>query len=207
MRGISLHPRFATQLSSSNPGEHIGESARLISCFQLLDEIHRKSEKVLVFIESIAMQEWMSFTLKERYNLGKLPGRIFGDTSAEKRTQVVEQFQTSPKQCFDVLILSPRAAGVGLTLTAATHVIHLSRWWNPAVEDQCTDRAYRIGQTRDVTVYYLQAVHPLYGNGSFDCILNELLIRKRALSRGMLMPAETGEELDQMLERLKSSVT
>ncbi|NBT05519.1 MAG: DEAD/DEAH box helicase [Betaproteobacteria bacterium] len=207
IRGISLHPRFATQLSSSNPEEHIGESARLISCFQLLDQIHRKNEKVLVFIESIAMQEWMSFTLKERYNLGKFPGRIFGDTSAEKRTQVVEQFQTSPKQCFDVLILSPRAAGVGLTLTAATHVIHLSRWWNPAVEDQCTDRAYRIGQTRDVTVYYLQAVHPLYGNGSFDCILNELLIRKRALSRGMLMPAETGEELDQMLERLNSSVT
>jgi len=66
----------------------------------------------------------------------------------------VDRFQVGPDE-FDVMILSPRAGGVGLTLTHANHVIHLSRWWNPAVEDQATDRAHRIGQTRVVTSYKL----------------------------------------------------
>ena len=202
IRGISLHPRFAGDKSSSDVDQYIGESARLISCFELLDEIYQRKEKVLVFVESIAMQEWMSFALKERYRLSKSPGRIFGETSAEKRTAIVDGFQSASKGAFDVLILSPKAAGVGLTLTAATNVIHLTRWWNPAVEDQCTDRAYRIGQTADVNVYYLQAIHPLYGKGSFDCILNELLIRKRSLSKGMLMPVETGDELNEIFTLL-----
>src|SRR5258708_16707094 len=72
--------------------------------------------------------------------------------------------------------------------TIANHVIHLSRWWNPAVEDQCTDRVYRIGQDRTVHVYYPMAVHPLYGESSFDALLNALLTRKRDLSRRMLLP-------------------
>ena len=70
------------------------------------------------------------------------------------------------------------------------------------MEDQCTDRAYRIGQTKEVNVYYLQAVHPLYGDDSFDCILDQLLTKKRALSTGMLMPTETGDELDEIFQRL-----
>ena len=86
------------------------------------------------------------------------------------------------------MILSPRAGGVGLTLTSANHVIHLSRWWNPAVEDQCTDRVYRIGAKRDVHVYYPLAVHPLYSEGSFDELLHALLERKRLLSHRMLVP-------------------
>src|SRR5216683_1888446 len=75
-----------------------------------------------------------------------------------------------------------------ITLTSANHVIHLSRWWNPAVEDQCTDRVYRIGQDRTVHIYYPMAVHPLYGESSFDALLNALLSRKRDLSRRMLLP-------------------
>ena len=117
----------------------------------------------------------------------------------------MERFQVGPADCFDVLILSPKAAGVGLTLTAATHVVHVTRWWNPAVEDQCTDRAYRIGQTKDVAVYYLQAIHPLYGDASFDRILDQLLLKKRQLSKGMLMPMETGDELDEIFKQLADS--
>jgi hypothetical protein len=148
------------------------------------------------------MQEWLAFYLRERYQLKLHPARINGDTSADRRTAIVDRFQSGPEGEFDVLLLSPMAAGVGLTLTAATHVIHLTRWWNPAVEDQCTDRAYRIGQTKDVKVYYLQAVHPLYGDGSFDCVLDQLLSRKRTLSRGMLVPLETGDELDEIFKDL-----
>jgi hypothetical protein len=92
------------------------------------------------------------------------------------------------------MLLSPKAGGVGLTLTAANHVIHLSRWWNPAVEDQCSDRAYRIGQSRDVHIYYPMAIAPEEPERSFDLKLNELMARKRDLSRTMLMPMEFGKQ-------------
>jgi hypothetical protein len=110
-----------------------------------------------------------------------------GEISGEKRQGIVDKFQSNRRE-FDVMILSPRAGGVGLTLTSANHVIHLSRWWNPAVEDQCTDRVYRIGQDQTVHVYYPIAVHPLYGDGSFDVLLDKLLAEKRELSKRMLIP-------------------
>jgi SNF2 family DNA or RNA helicase len=204
IRGISLHPSFAEERSLSGGDEYVAASARLASCLKLLDGIRAKGEKALVFVESLAMQEWLAFYLRERYQLERHPARIFGDTSADRRTAIVDRFQSQPQGEFDVLLLSPKAAGVGLTLTAATHVIHLTRWWNPAVEDQCTDRAYRIGQSKDVYVYYLQAIHPLYGDGSFDCILDKLLTRKRTLSKGMLMPLETGDELEEIFRELAS---
>ena len=99
------------------------------------------------------------------------------------------------------MILSPRAGGVGLTFTAATHVIHLSRWWNQAVEDQCTDRAYSIGQTSPVTVHLLLAVLPGREEESFDRKLDELLARKRHLSRELLhLPAGTDADRDELFE-------
>jgi HJR/Mrr/RecB family endonuclease len=125
--------------------------------------------------------------IKTRYGLKKRPMQINGDVAGEKRQKMVDEFQTH-RGIFDVMILSPRAGGVGLTLTSANNVIHLSRWWNPAVEDQCTDRVYRIGQDRTVHVYYPMAVHPHYGESTFDELLNALLTRKRDLSQRMLMP-------------------
>ncbi len=86
------------------------------------------------------------------------------------------------------MILSPRAGGVGLTLTAANHVIHLSRWWNPAVEDQCTDRVFRIGQRRTVHVYLPIARHPDFGDYSFDIKLDSLMEVKRETNRRVLAP-------------------
>ena len=85
------------------------------------------------------------------------------------------------------MILSPRAGGVGLTLTRANHVIHLARWWNPAVEDQCTGRALRIGQSRTVHVHVPIGT---LGDGrrSFDQNLHDLLERKRRLMRDALLP-------------------
>ena len=202
IRGISLHPSFAEESSITGGDDYVAVSARLTSCLKILDEVKAKGDKALVFVESLAMQEWLAFYLRERYQLKLHPARIYGDTSADRRTAIVDRFQSGPEGEFDVLLLSPKAAGVGLTLTAATHVIHLTRWWNPAVEDQCTDRAYRIGQTKNVQVYYLQAVHPLYGDGSFDCVLDQLLSRKRTLSKGMLVPLETGDELDEIFKAL-----
>ncbi|WP_189354631.1 C-terminal helicase domain-containing protein, partial [Mesorhizobium sp. M2A.F.Ca.ET.039.01.1.1] len=85
-----------------------------------------------------------------------------------------------------------------LTITAANHVIHLSRWWNPAVEDQCNDRVFRIGQDKPVTVYIPIARHPVYGEGSFDIKLNALLERKRTLSRDMLVPPVWETDIDEL---------
>src|SRR5690606_2399221 len=112
---------------------------------------------------------------------------INGSLAGQKRKERVHVFQE--RRGFDVMLLSPRARGGGLTITAANHVIHLSRWWNPAVEDQATDRVYRIGQKRDVHVHVPLAIHPVLGDGSFDALLHQLLEKKRTLSRGVLAPA------------------
>jgi hypothetical protein len=82
---------------------------------------------------------------------------------------------------------------VGLNITAANHVIHYGRWWNPAKEDQATDRAYRIGQRRPVTVYYPVLHHPGEPTQGFDVKLDELVSRKRAMARQLLEPSGAGD--------------
>jgi hypothetical protein len=115
---------------------------------------------------------------------------INGDTPIPQRQAIVNRFQRhlSKDHGFDLLVLGPKAAGTGLTLTAATHVIHLSRWWNPAVEEQCNDRVHRIGQTRPVTVHVPMAIHEGYREQSFDCLLQSLMMRKRRLASSALWP-------------------
>lgn len=95
---------------------------------------------------------------------------------------------------FDVIIISPKAGGVGITLTAANHIIHMERWWNPAVEDQCNDRTYRIGQKNDVHIYTPVAMHPQLRERSFDLVLDSILESKRKLAKSLLVPAEISPE-------------
>jgi HJR/Mrr/RecB family endonuclease len=187
LRGVSLHPIWPPAGEISDQRAFIEQSARLMEAFVILDEIAARREKALIFLESLELQEHLALMIKRRYGLKRRPMQINGEIGGEKRQRLVDEFQTE-RGTFDVMILSPRAGGVGLTLTTANHVIHLSRWWNPAVEDQCTDRVYRIGQDQTVHVYYLVAVHPLYGAGSFDELLDALLTRKRVLSSRMLVP-------------------
>jgi SNF2 family DNA or RNA helicase len=124
---------------------------------------------------------------------------INGQTPSAKRQAHVDAFQNAGPG-FDVMVLAPRAAGVGLTLTAANHVIHLSRWWNPAVEDQCNDRVYRIGQDKPVTVYCPMSRHPAIGDQSFDLKLNDLLSRKRSMSQSLLVPQESDSDYTTLFE-------
>ena len=203
MRSSSLHPEPANSSLAQEPNAYISESARLSQCIQLLDQIHSLGEKALVFVESIDMHEWLAPVLKYRYQMNHTPERIYGAVSAAKRQGIVDRFQSPANKGFDVLLLSPKAAGVGLTLTAATNVIHLTRWWNPAVEDQCTDRAYRIGQTKPVNVYYPRALHPVYGPSSFDVIIHNLLENKRGLSRGVLVPNDEKQTIDDLINGLE----
>ncbi|WFU42741.1 SNF2-related protein [Bradyrhizobium sp. CB82] len=187
LRGVSLHPIWPPAGEIKDPKSFIEQSARLAETFSILDEIASRKEKALIFLESLELQEHLAPIIKSRYGLARRPMQINGEISGDKRQAFVDQFQQQ-RGMFDVMILSPRAGGVGLTLTAANHVIHLSRWWNPAVEDQCTDRVYRIGQDRTVHIYYPMAIHPSYGDSSFDALLNALLARKRNLSARMLVP-------------------
>ena len=127
---------------------------------------------------------------------------INGKVAGAARQARVDRFQDAPGG-FDVMLLSPRAGGVGLTLTRANHVVHLARWWNPAIEDQSTARVLRIGQERPVTVHIPLAVLP-NGKASFDENLHALLERKRTLMRDALMPPE--EQPDELADMLRDSL-
>ncbi len=195
LRLISLHPSPDEQLEDE---AFISASARLTACCNILDAIAAKGEKALIFIEFLKFQAKLTGLFQRRYKLTRAPMIISGEVAGPKRQESVRAFQNAASG-FDVMILSPRAAGVGLTLTAANHVIHLTRWWNPAVEDQCTDRAHRIGQVRPVTVHLPIAVYPADADRSFDINLDALLARKRKLAADILAaPAPTSDDEDNL---------
>ncbi|WP_092954269.1 DEAD/DEAH box helicase [Falsiroseomonas stagni] len=199
IRRISLHPDPDAPLPDA---DYIGRSARLSACFDVLDEVAHHREKALIFLDDLSMQANLAALIQRRYRLPSAPLLINGGVAGLDRQRRVDRFQNGGSE-FDVMILSPRAGGVGLTLTAATHVIHLSRWWNPAVEDQCTDRAYRIGQNRPVTVHTLLALLPGAEDDSFDVRLDDLLSRKRRLSRELLQPPAGGDQdRDELFQRV-----
>lgn len=198
LRGISLHPDRTGEANAYDAAwrmSWINSSARVQKTITLLEDIRGRSDKALVFLEDRAMQQTFAAAIAEHLNLPARPPVINGTMVGRQRQEIVDAFQKAPTG-FDLLILSPRAAGIGLTITAANHVIHLSRWWNPAVEDQCNDRAFRIGQTKDVTIHLPMAIHPTHGAGSFDQKLHDLLERKRSLSRDMLAPPISERDVD-----------
>jgi SNF2 family DNA or RNA helicase len=201
LKKISIHSEDIDSEMAEDANKYVNGSSKYIALFKILDEAYSKNEKVLVFVEYKNLHEWLSVYIKHRYKMNHFPNRIFGSVSAEERTNIVERFQEAGSG-FDLLLLSPKAAGVGLTLTAASKVVHFTRWWNPAVEDQCTDRAYRIGQKNDVTVYYPISEHPIFGEGSFDFILDALLNQKRSLSKEVLMPVINNQELEDIEDKL-----
>ena len=151
-----------------------------------------------MFVDDLKVQARLTGLIQRRYRLATAPMVINGTVAGSSRQARVERFQQAGDH-FDVMILSPRAGGVGLTLTRANHIIHLSRWWNPAVEDQCNGRALRIGQTRPVTVHVPLAT--LSQGRSFDQNLHALLSRKRRLMHEALLPPEATEsERRELLE-------
>jgi hypothetical protein len=197
IRAVSLHPRPDETLDDQS---FISLSARFSLAFDVLDQVARLGEKALIFIEFKLIQAQLASLIQRRYKLDHAPMIINGEVSGAGRQERVRKFQS--RGGFDVLILSPKAGGVGLTLTAANHVIHLSRWWNPAVEDQCTDRVYRIGQERPVHVYYPLAIHPEHPDFTFDKLLHALIERKRTMSRNLLAPpAATDSDIRNLVEQ------
>jgi SNF2-related domain/Restriction endonuclease/Helicase conserved C-terminal domain len=150
-----------------------------------LECIKNQSEKAIVFCEFRNIQRLLQHYIEEVFRYR--PDIINGDASASanhiaSRQKRIKAFQAQPG--FGVIILSPMTAGFGVNIQAANHVIHYTRTWNPAKEDQATDRAYRIGQKKDVYVYYPVVCAEDFS--TFDVKLDELLNRKRVLAGDML---------------------
>ena len=203
-RKISLHPWLASDEERDDLNGFVSSSARVTECFKALEEIRKLGEKVLLFVDSRRMQKWMRVAIQSAFSLPELPVVLSGEVPGPKRQEIVNRFQNLPPG-FAVILLSPRAAGIGLTLTAANHVIHLERWWNPAVEDQCTDRVYRIGQDKAVHVILPLAQHPdpKLAPVSFDLTLDQLMTRKRVRSREILDPPSLGDgEAEELFKRV-----
>lgn len=207
LREVSEHPYlYDSTLLNHETDEIVETSARLQATIKFLDEIKKKGEKVIIFVERKETQKMLQKLCLERY--GIITKIINGDTPSivkrnmpnkQSRQSSIDEFQAVDG--FNVIIMSPVAAGMGLNVTAANHVIHYSRHWNPAKENQATDRAYRIGQTKDVFVYYPMAVRA--DIKSFDETLDDLLSRKTSLATSTIFPTERvevkQEEIGQML--------
>jgi hypothetical protein len=201
IRSVSVHPDLEARVQDA---DFIALSGRLSATFDILRRIRLQGARALVFIESRQMQYRFVELARAEFGLSQID-LINGSTPISKRQAIVNRFQRHLEHDggFDMLVLGPKAAGTGLTLTAATHVIHLSRWWNPAVEEQCNDRVHRLGQHKPVSIHLPLAIHPGYREQSFDLLLQSLMQRKRRLASSALWPmgdaTEDAEQLQKML--------
>ncbi|GAB2749484.1 DEAD/DEAH box helicase [Amycolatopsis magusensis] len=160
------------------PGPLDGRSGKLAAFEELLEVMLDAGESVLVFSQYVGMCRLLETWLAER----GLPAQLLsGSVPLGERDRMVQRFQAGESPVF---LLSLKAGGVGLNLTRATQVIHYDRWWNPAVEDQATDRAYRIGQDRPVQV------HRLITEGTVEERIGTLLTRKRTLANTIIGTGE-----------------
>ena len=134
-----------------NLKEIISKSKKLKRLVEMTEEVILNKEKVLIFTQFTQMGDIIKEVLKHKFNLEIL--YFHGGVSEPKRKEIVDKFQSNDIDGPPIMVLSLKAGGTGLNLTQGTTVIHFDRWWNPAVEDQATDRAYRIGQKSIVNVY------------------------------------------------------
>ena len=174
----------------AGPDVHLKNSPKLAWMLSELEVIKSRGEKAIVFTEIREIQIALKYFLYERFGLK--PFIVNGDS--DNRQTYIDKF--SANAGFDVIILSPLAAGAGLNVVAANHVFHFTRAWNPAKEAQATDRAYRIGQERDVIVYcptIVDTADMLYS--TFEERLDQLLKQKAALASTTI----DGDDLSQML--------
>ncbi len=204
LREISIHQNLQDSALPELPQSVRGvrdfmfRSGKMTSVLSILDEIKVRQQKVIIFAMNKRLQTLLKLALVRIYGIHI--EIINGDTKAvtsskkgaeETRKGLIGRFESEPG--FGVIIMSPIAAGSGLTVVGANNVIHLERHWNPAKEAQATDRVYRIGQQRDVNVYLPMALHPQ--SNSFDLNLHKLLSNKTTLKDAVITPEEVSPEM------------
>jgi SNF2 family DNA or RNA helicase len=176
LKQICDHPAVFLKQSGPLPGRS-GKLARLT---EMLEEVTAEQEAALVFTQYATMGRLLKAHLGEA--LGTEPLFLHGGTARSSREKMIDKFQSDDGP--PIFVLSLKAGGVGLNLTRATHVFHFDRWWNPAVEDQATDRTHRIGQTKKVMV------HALTVSGTLEERIADLLERKRDLAERIVGAGE-----------------
>jgi len=167
-------------------GPLIARSAKLERLLDMVRELREEGDRCLIFTQYIGMGQLLQLVLQQELQEPVL--YLSGSTSKAARDRMIEQFQSQSLPADgqpSVFILSLKAGGVGLNLTAANHVFHFDRWWNPAVENQATDRAYRMGQTRDVQV------HKFISLGTLEERIDEMLESKQKLSDNVIATSES----------------
>lgn len=174
LKQICNHPAQYLDDEDDERGDLAGRSGKFDRATEMLTEIVDDNDRALVFTQYRAMGELLSRHLAGALGTAPIPF-LHGGLSAEARDRLVHAFQEDDNSP-PVLLLSLRAAGFGLNLTRASHVLHYDRWWNPAVEDQATDRAHRIGQRRCLNVYTLVT------GGTVEEYIARLHDSKRALT-------------------------
>ncbi|HWF85457.1 MAG TPA: DEAD/DEAH box helicase [Vicinamibacterales bacterium] len=182
-RGVVLASLMRLKQICNHPSQWLGDgswseadSGKLARLREIAEVIAAKQEKVLVFTQ------FREVTTPLATFLGSVFGRpglvLHGETAVGKRQPLVRQFQEDERVPF--FVISLKAGGAGLNLTGASHVVHFDRWWNPAVENQATDRAFRIGQTKNVLV------HKFICRGTVEEKIDQLIDSKRQLSQDLL---------------------
>ncbi len=155
----------------------IGRSDKMRRLVELLEEVIANGHRALVFTQYRQLGQLLAPVLARHLDIDPL--FLHGGTPQPKRDQLVERFQSEDPRC-PVFILSLKAGGTGLNLTAANHVFHFDRWWNPAVENQATDRAFRIGQTKAVQV------HKFVVRGTLEERIDEMIEQKSAMASAII---------------------
>ena len=185
-KGLILSSLMKFKQICNHPDQYLGtggfeekESGKFLRLREICETIYDKREKVLVFTQFKEMTEPLHDFLESIFNRKGMI--LHGSVTVGKRKKIIEQFQSASYVPF--MVLSLKAGGVGLNLTEANHVIHFDRWWNPAVENQATDRAFRIGQKKNVIV------HKFLTKGTVEEKIDMMLEEKSKLSQDVIASA------------------
>jgi superfamily II DNA or RNA helicase len=170
LKQICNHPAQFLQEKSFAAAQRSGKLLRLE---EMLEEVVAEGDRALIFTQFAECGKLLKPYLEEKLNGEVL--FLYGSTKKQQREEMVDRFQNDP-QAPKIFILSLKAGGTGLNLTRANHVFHFDRWWNPAVENQATDRVFRIGQTRNVQV------HKFVCKGTLEEKINDIIESKKQLS-------------------------
>jgi SNF2 family DNA or RNA helicase len=189
LKQLCNHPNQFLKIDAStydlkkNMKEFIAQSQKLERLIDMTDEVISNWDKVLIFTQFRKMGDYLKKLLEEKYKFKIL--YFHGGVPEKKRREIIDEFQSKEFDSPPILILSLKAGGTGLNLTRGTTVIHFDRWWNPAVENQATDRAYRIGQDSQVNVYKFITI------GTIEEKIDALLEEKKDLAEKIV--ASSGE--------------
>ncbi|MBW4684796.1 MAG: DEAD/DEAH box helicase [Komarekiella atlantica HA4396-MV6] len=177
LKQICNHP--AQYLKQTTLEQH--NSAKLLRLEEMLEEVLAEGDHALIFTQFAEWGKLLKPYLEKQ--LGREILFLYGSTSKKQREEMIDRFQHDP-QGPPIMILSLKAGGVGLNLTRANHVFHFDRWWNPAVENQATDRVFRIGQTRNVQV------HKFVCNGTLEEKIHDMIESKKQLAEQVVGAGE-----------------